>query len=131
METIKSIKHHNNFEIDRYPHYEGYEVLTNKRSIKIGVTNEQDCCEVFGSISDNDEDLDYFVGKELLSIDYVEDGSYKKSPLLLNKFEGAEPWYVDCAFMNINTNGGPFQLAVYNDHNGYYGHTVKVEVKDL
>jgi len=37
--------------------------------------------------------------------------------------------YTDCGdavFLNIRTNRGNLQFAVYNAHNGYYGHSAYV-----
>ena len=32
----------------------------------------------------------------------------------------------DCMFINLETNKGTLQLTVYNQHNGYYEHSVRI-----
>lgn len=84
-------------------------------TIKLGISNDQCCCEEWGYITTPD-DVSEFIGSEVLDINLV---SQMQRP------DG------DCAgtmFINIETDNGLLQLSVYNNHNGYYGHVVEVSV---
>ena len=36
-----------------------------------------------------------------------------------------------CIFINVNTDRGTLQFKAYNNHNGYYGHMVRVHSEQL
>lgn len=100
--------------------FEGYIVVTDKQSIKIGISNEQSCCEDWGYLSTND-DLGDFIGTELRSVSITDTD--------LNTKNIEELQYLDAGgamFVNINTSVGLLQIVCYNGHNGYYGHAVTV-----
>lgn len=46
----------------------------------------------------------------------------------LNNFMVAKQ---DCIFVDIKTDCGTLQLAVYNSHNGYYGHEVLIRENNV
>lgn len=110
-EIIKSIR-----EVD--DNWEGYEVVTNGRTIRVCISNGSNCCESWGHLS-SDDDLQQYVGAKLLSITSVDKALNTKT----------DPGGIDegsVYFVNFNTDRGKFQLAVYDSHNGYYGHSVDI-----
>lgn len=106
--------------------YEGYIITTDKQTIKVGITNDQSCCESFGYLSSED-DLSDFIGSKLLSISVVDE--YLNSKDIPNSLE-----YLDegaAMFINFETSKGLFQLVCYNSHNGYYSHYAVLISKEL
>ena len=104
----------------------GYRIATDRTVIEFGISTCHQCCERWGYFS-SDDDLGRFVGKEISDIElYSEkEGSYGIP-------EDAED--LECGgicFITVRlTDGDSFQLAVYNAHNGYYGHDIWVRVGD-
>lgn len=110
MEIIESIK-----EVTQGG-FDGYVIKTNLQEIKIFIENGQGCCEIWGHLSSEDDFNDY-IGAELKNIVQVDDA-------LNVVMKQLEP---DCTiFVNVETSKGLLQFAVYNEHNGYYGHRVKI-----
>lgn len=105
--------------------YIGYEVVTDKQTIEIKIDNSHQCCETWGFFSTNDNISD-FIGADLYDV-YLTDGQYTK---VLDE-DGDELYGAETMFITLNTSRGPLQLAVYNDHNGYYGHTAFVKSTQL
>lgn len=83
--------------------------------------NGQSCCENWGYLSSED-DLTQFIGNELIEV--------KLTDVALNQSKLEDSGYYDgdggIQFVDFVTNKGVFQLAVYNSHNGYYGHGIVV-----
>lgn len=105
--------------------YEGYQIITDQQTIKIGISSGQSCCENFGCIITNDETSE-FLGAELISISIVDTALNNK------KIEELE--YLDeggAMFVNLETNKGLLQFVAYNSHNGYYGHEAVLVSKQL
>ena len=68
MEKILSIKETTfKKEKDDWQSYDGYEIVTDKQTIKIGISNGQSCCEQFGYFITED-DLSEYIGSGLISI---------------------------------------------------------------
>lgn len=99
-----------------YSHYEGYFIKTEKREIYLLIESGRACCEDFGYFSTMDKPED-FIGSELIKVETV-DSALKKEKLDEYVSES------ECYFVNFETSNGLFQIAVYNSHNGYYGHSV-------
>lgn len=101
----------------------GYEVTTNKSHFLILIDNEQSCCEDWGYISSEDN-LQEFVQSELLDIVLTDTAldSFSTSIIEMIKY----PDEGGIQFVTFKTSKGDFQLAVYNAHNGYYGHGIIV-----
>lgn len=95
--------------------FEGYQIITDKQTIKIGIENGQCCCEDWGFFMTED-DLTDFVNADLISVEVV-DTALKVEKLKELRVEGC-----DTMFVNFNTTKGLLQFVAYNDHNGYYGH---------
>lgn len=119
IEEVENLKSHGYSD---YGSYDGYRLTTNKQDYFLLIDNCPSCCESFGYICSEDS-LEDFIGSELLSIETV-DTALNKNMLVESDDEG------EYMFVNVETNKGLLQFAVYNSHNGYYGHTVLVKVTD-
>lgn len=100
---------------------DGYEVETDQHIFRVLISNEQSCCEDWGYLASED-DLATFVGTELQEVRLTD------TALNTAKVE-ASGYYEDqggIQFVDFVTDQGTFQLAVYNSHNGYYGHGILV-----
>ena len=100
---------------------DGYLVETDEESFYVLIDNGQSCCESWGYFSSED-DMNDFIGAELLEIDLTDTALNKQ------KFEDSD-YYEDgggIQFVDFKTSTGTFQLAVYNAHNGYYGHGIVI-----
>jgi len=105
--------------------YDGYAVITEEDSYMVLIDNGQSCCESWGYISSEDS-FKEFIGSKLMGIELTD------TSLKTEKIDTAKI-YLDCGgiqFVNFITNKGVFQLAVYNGHNGYYGHGIMVVKND-
>ena len=126
-ELISSIKEIEEDNISKeYEDFEGYEIKTDKHTYALLITSGAECCEDFGYFSRPD-DIEDFIGAELLKIEIVRsDCSVEEVESHSQVFQADEVQLV-----NFVTNLGVFQLAVYNVHDGWYGHEVTfVEDKD-
>lgn len=99
---------------EEFDNYDGFIVeLDDGSSIKLGISNSQNCCENWGYFMSNDA-LEDFIGAEVLDVKIVDEClNVEKAP---NIYEG------DIMFVNIETNRGTLQFVAYNDHNGFYSH---------
>ena len=105
-----------------YSEYDGYKITTTEHTYLILIDNGQCCCESWGYFSSEDEFGNY-IGKELASVELTDTALNRK------KFE--ESGYYDdfggIQFVDFKmANGSVLQFAVYNSHNGYYGHPIIV-----
>jgi len=118
MEKILQIK-----DLDQYG-FEGYIIITNKQTIKLGITKQQICCERWGYFWSNDN-IDDFIGAIIYDV--------KITDTSLNEIKLKNICSInsDIMFVNIETNRGILQFVAYNDHTGFYGHKVCVESKQL
>ena len=100
---------------------DGYKITTENHIIHVLIDNGQSCCESWGYFSSED-DMQPFIGSELLEIKLTDTAlnqeAFKKSDYY-NDAGGIQ-------FVDFITDKGTFQLAVYNAHNGYYGHGIIV-----
>lgn len=103
-----------------YVKYDGYRIKTEEHEFNILISNEQNCCEEWGYFYLNDNEQD-FVGANLLHINLTDTMLNKK------KYEDEIPYGLDSGgiqFVDFETDKGVLQFAVYNGHNGYYGHSI-------
>jgi hypothetical protein len=105
-----------------YSSYDGFEVETTDHKYLILIDNGQCCCESWGYFASED-DFGDFIGKELASVELTDKA--------LNHKKVEESDYYDdeggIQFVDFKmTNGSVLQFAVYNAHNGYYGHPIIV-----
>lgn len=127
-EIIQSIEDLDNFEFPKdtnsyRPSYEGFKVVTNKQEILFGIDNISGCCESWGHIASNDN-LAEFVGAELLGVTET-DTALVTHEVLKDLYSGGS------VFITLQTSRGPLQFAVYNAHNGYYGHSVRLQCNSV
>lgn len=101
---------------------DGYKVKTDLHEIYVLIDNASSCCESWGYFTSEDV-FDGFIGAELREVNLTD--------VALNKQKVEESGYYDgdgggIQFVDFVTNKGTFQLAVYNAHNGYYGHGILI-----
>lgn len=128
IEKIIEIKEVEDVKVGKYGYEcDGFEIVTNKQSIKLLIENGQYCCENAGYFMSED-DFSKFIGAKLIDITITDDCLNTK------KFNEELKYGVDsgdCMFVNINTNKGTLQFTAYNEHNGYYGHSAYVISEQL
>lgn len=107
-----------------YPTFEGYQIVTDKQTIKIGIENGQSCCEDWGYFMTED-DLTDFENADLISVEVVD------TALKVEKLKELNVESADTMFVNFNTTKGLLQFVAYNDHNGYYGHDAIIISKQV
>ena len=83
------------------------------------ISSFQQCCENCGYLSSNDN-LEDYIGLELISIDVVDTACNK----IANFLNEENIYEAECMFINLKFKFDELQFAVYNSHNGYYGHSV-------
>jgi hypothetical protein len=103
-------------DADDWNYFDGFWITTNKQIIKIGIRNNQCCCEDWGYFISED-DTSKFIGAKLLSITETNTNLSTKEIKELNHLNCG-----DVMFVNFETDKGTLQFAAYNAHNGYYGH---------
>lgn len=125
-EKILSITEVNDLKEDTksWSGMDGYKVVTDKQEIFVLISNDQSCCEDWGYF-DTNNDTEDFVGSNLLDLKLVDDC------LNVKKMEDLDMDAGDIIFVNFETDKGTFQLAVYNSHNGYYGHDIEIKSNQL
>jgi len=107
-----------------YNNTDGYIITTSSQEIRVGIYNQQDCCEDWGYFISED-DLNRFIGSQLLEIK-ITDELLKQGHFDVNSiYEGG------VMFVDFITSKGVFQFVAYNSHNGYYGHRAGIVSKQL
>lgn len=127
-EIIKSIVEvfDRKFDHKKYCSYDGYKITTSEHEYYLLIENGQCCCEDWGYFSSNDDEQS-FVGKELVSVE-VTDVGLKTKNVEEHTMYGFDQGGIQ--FVNFKTaDADTLQIAVYNAHNGYYGHDI-VFIKD-
>lgn len=102
--------------------YDGYKVATEHGVIFILIDNQSFCCEWWGYFSTDDE-LKNYIGANLLDIETTDTALDTRS---IDKSDCYFLVEADVQFVTFKTDKGVFQLAVYNAHNGYYGHDIYI-----
>jgi len=121
IQSIKEACFKSKFK-DAYGTMEGFEITTDKQVIRMGISEGQSCCEHTGFFMSED-DLDQFIGADLISVETVDTCLVPKK--MEDFYEGGT------MFVNFTTNRGVLQFTAYNSHNGYYGHDAVVECEQL
>lgn len=109
-----------------YPNMDGFVITLESDNreteyVKIGISNEQSCCEQWGYVTSEDN-LSDFIGAQLFDVRIVDDA------LLTHNIKEWSGDFGDCGmFINLITSNGTLQFVMYNEHNGYYGHAVSVQ----
>ena len=104
--------------------FEGFQIVTDKQTIKLGISDEQSCCERSGYFMSND-DIKEFEGANLIDIAIAD------TALNVKKLENEDLYESNLMFVNLNTSEGLLQFVAYNCHNGYYGHEAVVISEQL
>ena len=127
MEKITNIKYIENYKDgNHYSSFDGYEIETNLNTRRLLITNSQDCCESFGEICSED-DFNDFLDAEILSVEFSDCAEWDEIELTKKEFGDTSVDVLDCGFIDFKTSKGTLQFAVYNHHNGYYGHNIVYE----
>lgn len=127
MEKIISIKEvFNVTPEDHWNSFEGYEIVTDQQKIQFLISDGQSCCEDAGYLCSNDN-IEEFIGAELKSITKTDTALTTKAANM-NEYGYNEGGII---FINLETDKGTLQFAVYNSHNGYYGHSVLLKSNQL
>lgn len=128
MEKITEIK---DYEAkDGWCSVAGFEVLTDKQSIKLFIDNDSSCCENWGHFWCNENPQD-FIGAKLREVTLT-DTALNQAVMQANELNPDDKWFEGgVMFVNLETNRGTLQFVAYNEHNGYYGHEAKVQCNQL
>lgn len=102
---------------------EGYKINTDGHEIVVLIDDQSSCCESWGYFSTEDN-MSEFIGSNLLEVSLMD--SESKAEVINQKFGEYGLDSGGIQFVNFKTDKGDFQLAVYNAHNGYYGHGIIV-----
>lgn len=103
-------------------HMDGYKVETDAHTFLVLISNYQSCCESWGYLA-SDDDLGYFLGATLVEVRLTDKALNQEVVEESDYYEGDDG---GIQFVDFITDRGTFQLAVYNAHNGYYGHTILI-----
>lgn len=107
---------------------EGYIIETSNRVIKLLIDNSQYCCESWGYVS-SDDDFSEYIGATLRNVTTVcSDNGKMRLKRSLGKY--ANDYLYNAEFITLDTNNGELVFAVYNTHNGYYGHSILIQIGD-
>ena len=109
--------------------FDGYKVSTDSHEILVLISNEQNCCENWGYFDTND-DASQYIGADLHNVRLTDtalsQAALDAAGLMWHGEIDLEEGGIQ--FVDFITDAGVFQLAVYNAHNGYYGHSVIVAI---
>jgi len=105
-----------------YSDMDGYKVETDKHTFCVLIDNGQSCCENWGYMTSEDDYKD-FIGADLIDVKVIDTTLNQK---MLTKMDEEYVSNDSIQFVDFITTNGTFQLAVYNEHNGYYGHGILV-----
>jgi len=112
-----------------YNLFDGYKIETTLKTFYILISNGQNCCEDWGYLTPND-DLNYFIGKEIDRISLTDMNlSNKELKQLAKRLRWLDEGGVQFLTMHMK-DGEVLQFAVYNGHNGYYGHSIIIVEDD-
>lgn len=103
---------------------DGYHITTDGHSIHVLIDNGQSCCESWGYFASED-DFAAFIGAELREVKLT-DTALHQERVEASGYYGGDAGGIQ--FVDFVTSQGTFQLAVYNAHNGYYGHGIVVAI---
>lgn len=110
-------------------HEDGVQIiLSDGTEVLFTIANGQYCCEDWGYISSiGNEDAQNFVGSVVHDISVV---TKVNSDYITNTLDKERVDYDNAYFIRVETDQGDLEFAVYNEHNGYYGHDVRLKIGD-
>jgi hypothetical protein len=98
-----------------YSNVAGFEVVTDKQSIKLYIDNDSSCCETWGYFWCNDNPQD-FIGAELRSVSLT-DTALNEAQMKANYLNPNDKWFEGGVMLvNLETDKGPLQFVAYNEH---------------
>jgi hypothetical protein len=127
-EKILKIEKVENQDVGKWSNADGYFITTDKQVIKLMIENGWSCCENWGYFMSED-DLDRFVNADLYDITLTDTSLNTKTIEEMFPYGLETPGSI--MFVNLDTSEGLLQFTVYNDHNGYYGHSAYVISEQL
>ena len=102
--------------------FDGYAIETTGNQYLVLIENGQQCCENFGYFASEDNTSD-FIGKSIESFSFVDTELDTSSFSCGDRVE----YKKNIQFFDLRfTDGSVLQFAVYNAHNGYYGHDILI-----
>ena len=110
--------------------YDGYSIIIYSedklKKIDILISDYQSCCEDWGYICSEDN-FDDFIGSKVIEI-YTTgiEGETSIKDYMTSKYIDED----EIMFLTLKTSKGNLQFAVYNSHNGYYGHQAIIKIND-
>ena len=121
---IKEIKE---IENDKY---DGYcIILQDKNEVKkveILIENGQSCCENWGYICSEDI-FENFIDSRVIEVNTTSvEGETSIKDYMATEYIDED----EIMFLTLKTSKGILQFAVYNSHNGYYGHNAIIKIND-
>lgn len=125
MDEITEIRRVDDERVDD-DYYKGFIIETTEQKIKVFIDSHQQCCEEFDVyIVLNGERLDMhdiqymLIGHDVTDVRW---GRLHRVPVeALDTYE---------ARIEVETSAGLVELVAWNEHNGYYPHSVIVSWKD-
>lgn len=120
---------------DSYGGEEGYEIITDQRTLRFVIDSFQSCCESWGYFLTEDDPA-CFIGAELLAVELTDTNRSNRTFVRGYGYDEYEVPGDDrqrehldeggVMFVDIKTGRGTLQFVAYNAHNGWYGHTARV-----
>lgn len=100
--------------------YDGWKIITDENEYHILINNGQSCCESWGYIV-SENNFSEFIGKDIKDV-RLTDTKLNNSSVYsdLEHLDAGGVQFVNFEF----SDGCVLQFAVYNGHNGYYGHGI-------
>lgn len=95
----------------------GYHIVTDEGILSIEISNQDCCCEDWGFVASEDT-LEEFYESTITDVSVT--------TTALETIEIPSLYDGDVMFLTLNTSKGSLQFAVYNSHNGYYGHSASI-----
>jgi len=97
-------------------------IKTDEGDVKILISDGQACCEDYGYLFlETPDDINKFIGARIVKIEDV----------CIGLSADTSGYGFDCGGetqLKVTTTKGVLHFAVYNSHNGYYGHATFVQV---
>jgi hypothetical protein len=107
--------------------FEGYSITTSEQVIKILIDSSRSCCENYGYLC-SEQDPTEFIGATLWEI-RISDSTTKQ--YVIDTLESENVPIASAQFVDLHTDRGVLQFVVYNEHNGYYAHDIRVVSKQV